>query len=826
MDKNALRALPALILALTAAGLTATAAPLTPTQALNRVYEGRHKAPGRLPQARSMELVLTQDLPDASDAACYLFASRDGRGYMLVSADDAAVPLLGYSAEGSIDPASMPPAMRYWLECYSREIEAAASAGRRAPSAAPEGRGSRKPIEVLTTTLWNQGAPYNNMCPDVDGGRAVTGCVATALAQVMRYHSWPGHGQGSNSYALADGSTVAVNFADTYFDWDEMLDDYGRQVGTTSQTDAVATLMHACGAAVDMQYGRSESSAQALAVPAAMVKYFNYDRGVRYLPRDYYGLYDWEDLVYDQLATYGPVQYSGQSNEGGHSFVCDGYSSDGYFHINWGWGGMSDGYFLLTALDPAEQGIGGSLSGFNYDQSIIACVARPSATPSAMYENVLLDGDFAIEPLQAEAGSAVIVSGPVYNFSIDALSGTLGLKITPAMTDGTTAVYAEGTRFDAVAPAQGLRAYQATLPAGLADGDYIVSPAFRGSSGEWKDIPVKISNASSARMSVSGGVCTFADMAGTEVTVTRLKATTPVYLGCDFRLTARVSNPSADEEFYGVIAAVLVDPSANTPLALGANFSVDLMAGESEDIEYVSVFDRFISGSAPAPGAYKIYFVDTATGRVLSEGIDVDLKAEPADTVIAVTGLTLAGGRSTDVDKSQLAFAGTVDCTEGYFGGTLTVAIFPYPASAGEQRSVATFTSEPVFVEAGFSARFTAVGDFADGEEDCTYMAAVFQGQTQVSSAIIFTLGSDKVDVRGIDGSDEIRLYPNPVEGQLYVESGSPVLSLSVYSAVGAVVGHNRGEAQIDMSSLPSGVYFVEVDTEAAGKSIYRIIKK
>ncbi len=128
------------------------------------------------------------------------------------------------------------------------------------------------------------------MCPDVDGARAVTGCVATALAQVMRYHRWPQQGHGANSYTLTDGTEVSMNFADSWLSsGTRCSDDYALPGGYSAQSSAVAELMFACGVAVDMQYTSIESGAQVLDVPVAMVKYFDYDKGIRYLSRDYYG---------------------------------------------------------------------------------------------------------------------------------------------------------------------------------------------------------------------------------------------------------------------------------------------------------------------------------------------------------------------------------------------------------------------------------------------------------------------------------------------------------------------------------------------------------
>ena len=377
-----------LLTALLAVGaVVANAATLTPEAALARASElmprsTRPAAPSTI--RPDLKLTLAAD----GQPTVYVFANGT-RGYLVAAADDACPALLGYSDKDKFSGEAMAPALQYWLQEYSRQVAYARTQSNTVKVPA-KARPVRAAIAPMVATRWNQDAPFNNDCPVINGERSVTGCVATALAQVMKYHNWPEHGTSSHSYTY-NGQTISADFAKTTYDWANMRDVYTSSA-TAAQNAAVATLMFNCGVAVDMQYTAQESSSASFSVPAALINYFNYDKGVRYIPRDLYGLYDWEDLVYENLVTYGPVQYSGQSESGGHSFVCDGYSSDGYFHINWGWGGMSDGYFLLTALDPETQGIGGSTSSL-----LSYSAAKSSSKYPEKFGTGIIDGVIASE---------------------------------------------------------------------------------------------------------------------------------------------------------------------------------------------------------------------------------------------------------------------------------------------------------------------------------------------------------------------------------------------------------------------------------------------
>lgn len=346
--------------------LTLSASPLTPEQALQRLSKAETRT------ADELRCVYTLEMADG-EAGLYVFQKSAGTGYMILSADDVAAPLLGYSDKGIFEEKSMSPELKWWLGEYAREIEYAKSAGEE-PFQGVSTRSDKTSIAPLISTEWDQAYPYNLLTPEVDGKHCVTGCVATAMAQVMKYWNYPetGTGTGKCSIQYKNNATRidSIYFDEQNFDWKNMLDIYD-DLATENQKLAVAYLMKACGYAVNMNYSPNESGAPVLYVANSLVNNFFYNQNLQYCRRSYYSTSEWTDMLYGELSAGRPVVYGGQSNEGGHCFVCDGYDSDGYFHFNWGWGGMSDGYFLLNALNPGALGIGANGGGYNFGQEMV-----------------------------------------------------------------------------------------------------------------------------------------------------------------------------------------------------------------------------------------------------------------------------------------------------------------------------------------------------------------------------------------------------------------------------------------------------------------------
>lgn len=292
----------------------------------------------------------------------YLFENTDGEGYVIVSADDIARPVLGFADNGSIE--DMPENLRWWLSEYDREIKWALEQGFE-PDAeiqaewtklrnAPKAQEADFTIGPLISTEWSQGTWYNRKCPydSNKGSYCMTGCVATAMAQIMKYWNFPTNGRGSHSYTDNTYGVQTADFEHSTYDWSNMPNDLGI-LSSNTQINAIATLMYHCGVAVDMNYGTDGSGAKSYLVPGAMRDYFWYSDEAVYLSKDDFTHLEWQNMLFEELWEGRPVFYSGGNmlSGGGHAFICDGWRSDDYFHFNWGWD-QSNGYYSLTSLKP------------------------------------------------------------------------------------------------------------------------------------------------------------------------------------------------------------------------------------------------------------------------------------------------------------------------------------------------------------------------------------------------------------------------------------------------------------------------------------------
>ena len=300
----------------------------------------------------------------------YVFNRGEGAGYVIATGDDSTYPVLGYTDEGEFDYNQLPPNMKWWLEWMTAELQDLAENPTSEANRAPRRVSTHPAISPMVTTKWNQGSPYNDLCPKyTNGERCVTGCVATAMAQVMYFQrsksvtetqkAMPGYStNGINVPGVAAGEPIS---------WDNMIDSYGSNA-TASQKKAVAQLMLYCGVGVEMMYNISAnggSAAYSYNVVDALKNYFGYGNSVKYISTSEPGGDSWDNQLYKELQAGRPFYLAGSNNDGGHAFVCDGYDGNQCFHINWGWGGGSDGYYMLSKLNPGSQGIGGSTGGYS-----------------------------------------------------------------------------------------------------------------------------------------------------------------------------------------------------------------------------------------------------------------------------------------------------------------------------------------------------------------------------------------------------------------------------------------------------------------------------
>lgn len=297
----------------------------------------------------------------------YVFPFGENKGFAIVSGDDDMPEIVGYADHGTYDANNMPAAMAAFLNNYRATIEAVKQGNASAIKNIAEAKALRANNTRATTAVspllgdikWNQSTPYNNMCPKYDDTNlSATGCVATAMAQVMMYWKYPNElkadiqGYKTSTHEL----TVAGELKGQKYDWENMLPSYYSGNYNQTQADAVAKLMLHCGKAVEMDYGEESG---AIVTPGRLAKYFGYDSDLMLdLSRTCFTLAEWTAIIDKELQAKRPILYSGRTTNGGHQFVCDGSDGNGLYHINWGWGGYQDGYFDITILNPGQGGIG------------------------------------------------------------------------------------------------------------------------------------------------------------------------------------------------------------------------------------------------------------------------------------------------------------------------------------------------------------------------------------------------------------------------------------------------------------------------------------
>lgn len=319
-----------------------------------------------------------------SQESYYVFPNANSKGFTIVSGDDRLPEIVGYSSQGSYDENNLPEGFVSFMEAYQNlynkvnlgDAEALKNlaeikAWRNKKNASAASTSAVAPL--LGDIAWDQTSPYNNMCPRYDSVHvAATGCVATAMAQVMAYYKYPKQLKADipgyvNRWNGIPMEIPTITREEGVYDWDNMLPKYNKEANATQQQkDAVAKLMYHCGAAVQMNYG-PESAASVSA--SKLAKYFGYDADLMMdLNRSTFSLDKWMQIIDTELAAGRPVLYGGQASDGGHQFICDGKDGEGLYHINWGWSGSQNGYFDLSLLNPEKGGTGSGSSTEGYNR--------------------------------------------------------------------------------------------------------------------------------------------------------------------------------------------------------------------------------------------------------------------------------------------------------------------------------------------------------------------------------------------------------------------------------------------------------------------------
>lgn len=603
---------------------------ITPEEALERVSATVRSRSGGGILTKSVASAVHVASGDAVDPqgnpAYYVFARQGENGYFITSADDRLRPVLAVVDTGSYDPAAFPQQMRWMLEEYSEQaaaVAATADEGKEHGDRMAELYAQWKSVGPLVKSKWDQSAPYWNDCPMSGGRRCLTGCTATALAQIIRYHGYF-KGQGSHIYTAANlNRELGYTYGGHTYDWANMTDEYNEH-STAAQNAAVADLMYACGVACDMNYGPEASGA--FVSGERIISLFGYDPTTSYFRRSDYQTPEWESLIYEEISHGRPVYYAGYNRTEGHAFVCDGYMDPGLFHINWGWSGSGDGYFALTAL--YSGGAENFESGFQGSQSILRVVPPTAAEkPEAVAQVQGVASDFSFSNPQSYSFNVVIGRTPY-----EVTRYRPGMLFKSADNSGTKAfvpIYSSSMVFELSSGyMQPLKDHawvwdDFDLPAGT----YTVEPAITvlnpGASREpvvlATDADYKIYADVTSRTQISYRKETLTDKA--KLTFADIVTPEEIYGETPFKLTMTAVNEGT-RDFSGKLMFSLREAGGYYRQYNIWNAELVIPAGDSHKMQLIPDLKSSMSGVEIADGDYKLCVVSPA-GMILhsEEGV-------------------------------------------------------------------------------------------------------------------------------------------------------------------------------------------------------------
>ncbi len=593
----------------------------------------------------SLQLTYVKRLPGSANARqsgkpLYYVFNNGEQGFVIVSGDDAVYPILGFSHEGSFKADHLPDAFRKWVAQYEKQIQEAIKKGS-APHAkvtkAWEEMGTQETQTVgpLLRSKWNQSPFYNDLCPmDHEAGQhVVTGCVATAMAQIMYYYKYPQKGNGFHSYQHERYGTLSADFGLATYQWDQMPE------AIDGPNEAVALLNYHCGVAVDMDYGVNISGAAGtVLVKPALQNFFGYE--AEYAFRSNFSQEEWVRLLQAEFDAGRPVYYQGFGSGTGHAFVCDGYQDDEFFHFNWGWGGMMDGFYFINDLSPAETGTGGGNGSYNSDQSIVYQIKPKEqngggGNPTAALE---LYSEIQVNPNPVYFANPFTVEVSVVNWGNTTFNGKVAALITnqenfTEILDSVAVSVESGYYNTLTFPTEGIA---------LANpGTYSIYIFSKTEGVEWKQITSE-EYSSSAQLEILGpdnDITLFEPM---EVTGEVIVQNQP------FDVTFNVIN-HGEEEFSGTLYAALYDldgyyqamvDSVSIPSLPAGNYYIDGLTLHADSVNL-------------APGSYLLALISaSATDTLLLAGGEY---LNPVTVV--VQGTPLAGDAYENNDTEETAFS-------------------------------------------------------------------------------------------------------------------------------------------------------------------------
>jgi len=778
----------------------------------------------------------------ANENIYYYIFNVGNNGFVIVSGNDATKSILGYSSESAFSVNNIPANLQSWIDFYKSEIKYAIDAGLRSSvldsttTSALSSTDSVKPL--LGNIKWDQDNPYNYLCPynKNTGEHAETGCIATAMAQIMKYYNWPVTGTGSNKDKTAYYGTLSVTFNKTKYNWSHMLDSY--ELTTTGVQDtAVATLMYHCGVAANMDYNIAEnggSSAYLQDVGNALINNFGYSSNAQLYERNYFNSPQWDSLIKTELKAGRPIIYTGSTESISHAFLCDGYDTNDLFHINWGWGGYYNGYFELSALDYSSSGANKTIDGFSQSQTILAGIQKSGTTLSVNYQlGIYKDGMASLAPFFPVSIKDSVSFG-VLNTGLNSFTGKFGIGL---FKNGVYQSLLAAVSSNALPNYYGYfddnkLSFNISLN-GLYDGSYQLYAVYMpADSSSWSIIKGTNNLNNYLNVVINNGTVTISGPVNTP----DLSLTQPLVLSgkaynnrtAKFNLVVK----NAGTEFYSNLGIYIYSPSDTSahqyvdygtvciPADATDSFTIDGNISCAAGNYYaVAVYDTTNSFSTDA---------FSPIGPANYNPIVINILAEPATPVLKLNGkITLSC--DTIVYRNEIfTLNANITNTGGYFDSELVAFVFPPTGGA----SVSYLDPKTVYIDQGETQFVTLTGSLSI--DSGSYIIGLCYKDSD-SYEYISPKDSDFLYLKLIDlpsqnvvsdtSSINIEIYPNPVTSVLNIQTSLVIKQIEVIDLFGRILRKRANTSSLNISSLQSGIYVLRIETDQGKKKI-KFIKK
>ena len=775
--------------------------------------------------------LLMQTRSAGTEEVFYIF-STEKDGFVIVSADDRLKPILGYSDTGSFKTENLPDNILNWFQFYANELKFISN-----NSSPTENRITLDPpvtrssfpaaiSPLLGSIAWNQSEPYNNLCPVVGTERTVTGCVATAMAQIMMYHKYPDTGQGTISYSTRTrGIPLSANFANVTFKWNKMQPTY--QANDVSESaNCVAELMYNCGLAVEMDYNIASvggSGAYDHDVPIALIDYFKYDENMQVLRRDLFSYTEWLNYIKTELTESRPIYYTGQSDDGGHAFVADGYDNQDLVHINWGWGSSNNGYFEFTSLDPESHGIGGGSGGYSSQQYMIVGFQKPNDTTKYKSHFGTISSFEISSQSIARNGKFSFTWNNIYNFGMPSLASNVGValyengvrkELLTSFLAGDRESLAGWGRYSipnlAISNAIPTGNYQLHLVVkDSRDNDWVIVRAFQGEVGYFN---VDITNSQ---------IAFTAPNIEPEFTANSFESLHKLYAGGSGDYKINIHNNGAESLCtVGILFQSTTNPDS---YSLAASVKVTLITGVEKELTLSGISDV-------APGNYKIipaYLIEDDNWGLIPMDANHTVTVHAAPVGTPSLSLTKTPQLAANIIKPGEPLVMTLSIKND--GAVYDDAIYLPTFEVGGSNSSVAMPYKKVFIDAGETAQITFTAQLNITKEG-NY---IIQPRYYTEGAglnnflrygsilnISFSVNALTGIINETTSERAFIVYPTPVDDVLNIKAAENIRKIELFNASGNMIKQVAGSIQaggtctIAVSDLPAGIYFLQIQTD------------